>query len=212
MKIRFVTRIKLTILAILIVAAGILLFLKRDYVKGLLHRKVEKKALITILRSEDLSFLVTNRLVTQLVVQKKESNPFLGTKEGYLITKVKLYYGIDLNKLTEDSIEVTKNNIIIHMPAPEVLDFAVDLPSVRFITKKSVLMKIADKIKGNPDLRKELEEMLYNEAVFFFKNEKLLPSRTDIERRLQSFADLLSKKFGRKIIIKLPERKTIRGE
>ncbi|MCD6400002.1 DUF4230 domain-containing protein [candidate division WOR-3 bacterium] len=211
MKIRFVTRIKLTILVILIVATGILLFLKRDYVRGLLHRKVEKKALITILRSEDLSFLVTNRLVTQLVVQKKESNPFLGTKEGYLIAKVKLYYGVDLNKLTEDSIEVTKNNIIIHMPASEVLDFAVDLPSVRFITKKSVLMKIADKVKGNPDLRKELEEMLYNETVFFFKNEKLLPSRTEIEERLQSFADLLSKKFGRKIIIKLPERKTIRG-
>jgi len=212
MKIRFITRIKLTIVVILIVAAGILLFLKRDYVRGLLHRKVEKKALITILRSENLSFLVTNRLITQLVVQKKESNPFLGTKEGYLIAKVKLYYGVDLNKLTEDSIEVTKNTLIIHMPAPEVLDFTVDLPSVRFITKTSVLMKIADKVKGNPDLRKELEEMLYNEAVFFFKNEGLLPSKKDIEGRLQSFANLLSKKFGRRIIIELPERKIIKDD
>lgn len=59
---------------------------------------LENRAL-EVLRREPLRFLVTDRLAAQIVVESGTNSLVLGRREGYLIAKVSLYYGVDLGKL-----------------------------------------------------------------------------------------------------------------
>ncbi|MBP1738410.1 MAG: hypothetical protein H6Q48_703, partial [Deltaproteobacteria bacterium] len=83
--------------------------------------RVEKQTL-TILKSEAMAFLVTDRIATQLVVSVSENNVLLGQREGYLIGTTRLYYGIDMKELTKDSITLRNNQIFVTLPPTKELD------------------------------------------------------------------------------------------
>jgi len=148
-------------------------------------RHVERNAL-SILRREGLHFLVTDRIATQIVVECKESNLLLGKKEGYLIAKVKLLYGIDLSKITTEDVVRKNGTLIVKLPNPEVLDFVVDIESLRFISKRSGLMVIVDWIRG-ADERRALLRQLQSAALQFVRSEDLIPSKETIAERLTKY-------------------------
>lgn len=179
--------IKWILFLLLLILIVVLLIVYRGTIVAIIKPEKIQRTTITVLKNEKMAFLVTNRLVTQVVVEEKKVLPGIGTRSGYLIGTVKVYYGIDLSRLTPESIEVKPQKVIVHLPSPSVLDYSVDLSSLRFFTRETGMMKVASMFMKNEDLRKELEERFYKEAIFFFKTNGLLPDIETIQSRLENF-------------------------
>jgi hypothetical protein len=125
--------------------------------------KPKTKEVIEVIRSEDLSFPVMDRLVTKVVVESAEDNVLLGRREGYLIATVRQYYRIDLNSLSEDAVQKTDGTIYVTLREPKELDFSVDLDSARFLSKRSGLIVPRDFL-GDLNFQQELEPQLHHPA------------------------------------------------
>jgi hypothetical protein len=156
--------------------------------------RVEKQTL-TILQSEAMAFLVTDRIATQIVVSVSENNVLLGQRGGYLIGTARLYYGIDMKELTKDSITLRNNQIFVTLPPTKELDFAVDLESLHFISKMSGTVALVDWLKGK-DMYAELRAQFKPKALEFMKQNGMIPDRQRILARLSSMSALLAEHIG----------------
>jgi hypothetical protein len=159
--------------------------------------RVEKQTL-TILQSEAMAFLVTDKIASQIVVSVSESNILLGQREGHLIGTAKLYYGIDVKELTKDSIQLRGNQIVILLPPAKELDFAVDLESLQFISKMSGTVALVDWLKGK-DMYAELRAQFKPKAMEFMKQNGMIPDRQKILSRLNSMSLVLTENIGLKV-------------
>ena len=160
--------------------------------------RVEKQTL-TILQSEAMAFLVTDRIASQIVVSVSESNILLGQRDGYLIGTAKLYYGINVKELTKDSIRLRDDQIVITLPPAKELDFAVDLESLQFISKMSGTVALADWLRGK-DLYAELRAQFKPKAIGFMRQNGMIPDRQKILARLNSMCLVLTENLGLKVV------------
>ena len=156
--------------------------------------RFEKKTL-ELLSREELAFLVTDRLVSQIIVESNESSLLLGKREGYLIAKARLYYGINLAELDKNALTREDGVLVITLPEPKELDFAVDIESMKCVSKRSSLM-IARDFLLNKDLEAELKGQFKQAAYDHFEGEKLIPTRSSIVKRLNDFAADFSRSVG----------------
>lgn len=156
---------------------------------------------LKVLRSQQLAFFATDRIVTQVVVEKREDHPLLGTSECFLVGVVRYYHGLDLAKLSREAVKRDGDAVIVHVPEPKELDFGVDLESVRVISKRSGLIVIRDWASGR-DHRRELRKDFAQAARAFLRREGLVPKRAEIIRRLNSYAPVLSAKLGAKVVFR----------
>lgn len=160
--------------------------------------RVEKQTL-TLLQSEAMAFLITDRIASQIVVSVSESNILLGQREGYLIGTARLYYGIDMKELTKDSIQLRDQQIFVTLPPAKELDFAVDLESLQFISKVSGTVALVDWLQGK-DMYAELRAQFKPKAIEFMKQSNMIPDRQKILGRLNSMSSLLTEQIGLKVI------------
>jgi len=159
--------------------------------------RVEKQTL-TLLQSEAMAFLVTDRIASQIVVSVSESNILLGQREGYLIGTASLYYGMDMKELTKDSIQLRDHQILVTLPPAKELDFAVDLESLQFISKVSGTVALVDWLKGK-DMHAELRAQFKPKAIEYMKKNGMIPDRQKILSRLNSMSALLTEQIGLKV-------------
>jgi len=159
--------------------------------------RVEKQTL-TILQSDAMAFLVTDRIASQIVVSVSESNILLGQREGYLIGTAKLYYGIDMKELIKDSIRLRDHQVVVTLPPAKELDFAVDLESLQFISKMSGTVALVDWLKGK-DMYAELRAQFKPKAIEFMKQNGMIPDRQKIIGRLNSMSVVLTEDLGLKV-------------
>ena len=159
--------------------------------------RVEKQTL-TILKSEAMAFLVTDRIASQIVVSVSENNVLLGQREGYLIGTARLFYGIDMKELTKDSITLRNNQIFVTLPPTKELDFAVDLESLHFISKMSGTVALVDWLKGK-DMYAELRAQFKPKALEFMKQNGMIPDRQRILARLTSMSSVFTENLGLKV-------------
>jgi len=160
-----------------------------------LNRPERQKSVLQVIRSEDLSFLVSEKIVTQVVVEQEQSSLLWGRRDGYLIATATLYYGIDLSQLDERSVEQTPQGVVVRLPRPSLLDVAVD-PDYEFFSKKSGLVALRDWMAG-ADLERTLRMRVQDEAEAFAAGHDLLPDDRRMLERLNRFADSLAVKLGR---------------
>lgn len=163
--------------------------------------KVSVQKTLEVLRRQQLAFLVTDRIVTQVLVEKRENSFWLGQSECFLIGVVRCYYGVDLSKLSGDALQRQGDAIVVTVPQPRELDLGVDLESVRVVSKRSGLIVIRDWVAGR-DHRRELRGEFARTARIFLRRQNLIPSRETLVRRLQSYAPALSAKTGVKIVFR----------
>lgn len=156
------------------------------------------KVTAQMLHSEDLMFLVTNRIVTQVMVEQNQDSIWAGKRDGVLIAQVRLYYGVDLNKITDADIHDQAGQVVITLPAPQILDFAID-PNYKVITKRSGMQVALDWVYGQ-NLEAELRSHIQEQALEFAKFNGLLPTPAQVIRRLNQTADLLSAKVNKPVI------------
>jgi len=159
--------------------------------------RVEKQTL-TLLQSEAMAFLVTDRIASQIVVSVSENNILLGQREGYLIGTASLYYGMDMKELTKDSIQLRDHEVLVTLPPAKELDFAVDLESLQFISKVSGTVALVDWLKGK-DMHAELRAQFKPKAIEYMKKNGMIPDRQKILSRLNSMSALLTEQIGLKV-------------
>jgi len=194
---------RLLLRLILAVSVVVLLALAFSQIGGAVRRLFAgnhaEQATLTLLRSEELTFLVTDRLVSQIAVQITDSSPLLGQREGVLIATVRMYYGLDLRKLSAaDITRAGRNKLVVRLPDPEMLDFSVDPASFQYISKRSGLNVIGDYVM-NKDIEAELRLKLQPHAARFFADQRLLPTRTKIVQRLQNYLAPLARELNTQV-------------
>jgi hypothetical protein len=163
-------------------------------------RSVQTRAL-EILRREQLRFLVTDRVVAQVVVESDGNSLGLGKREGYLIAKVALYFGVDFGKLPKGNVVRDGMKVVVTIPEPEELDFSVDLDSMRYLTKRSGLQVATDWLLDR-DQKAELRSQLKEAARAYLRDEQLLPTRGEIVGRLNEFGGLVGGRLGVEVVFR----------
>ncbi len=170
-------------------------------VKSLVAWPEVQRQTLEVLQREQLSFLVTDRIVTQTVVESEENNLLLGKREGYMIAKVTLYYGVDLSKITANDISREDRRIFITIPQPEELTFSVDLDTVRYFTKRSGLQVLTDWATDR-DQKAELRSLFKGATYHFLRQEDLLPQREDIVSRLNHSSGIFKESLGLEVVFR----------
>ncbi len=150
-------------------------------------RTVDVKLALSILKSEEMNFLVTRRLASTVVLEKRENDFLLGSRHGLLIADVELLCGFDLNKLAAASLRADGDTVTVTLPEPEILRTVVDMNSMRYFTKQSALSMLSDKLTDK-DLRDELRKEFALAARDRFRKKELLPSRKELKKSLETWA------------------------
>ena len=163
-------------------------------------RHVQTRAL-EILRREQLRFLVTDRVVAQVVVEADRNSPVLGKREGYLIAKAALYFGVDLGKLSKEDVVRDGKRVVVTIPEPEELEFSVDLDSMRYLTKRSGLQAATDWLLDR-DQKAELRSQFRAAAHSYLRDEELLPTRQEIVGRLNEFRGVIGGSLGVEVLFR----------
>lgn len=161
------------------------------------YERIEK-SILTLLKSENLSFLVTNKLTTQVVVEITDNSPILGKREGILIGTVSMYYGMDLKEIEPYSVKRDNNVLAIKLPSPKELDFSVDPASFKYITKRSGLNVIADYVMSK-DIESELRTSMKKNAEKFFTEHNMFPTRKSIINQLNNYFGPFAAQFEMEI-------------
>ena len=156
--------------------------------------RIEKRAL-TVMRSDTIKFLVTDRIEAQVAVDIDDASLLLGRRRGWLLADVTLYYGMDLNEINERSMQRVGDTLVIVLPEPRELDFAVDLQSLRYMTSRSGTAVIADWLGGR-DFHDELRGVFNEQARNYLQDRRLIPDRDAIVKRLQTAAAWASEQLG----------------
>jgi len=154
-----------------------------------------ERRILDILRREDLRFLVTDRIAAQVVAESDRNSPLLGRREGQLVARTTMHYGVDLAKLAEKDVSRDGPAVVVAVPEPEELDFAVDLNSMRYSTRRSGLHVAADWILDR-DQRAELRARFHDAARAYLREERLLPARDEIVARLNAAAGAIARTLG----------------
>ncbi len=195
------TLIKLGLLAVLLAASGYIsvrMFGHRDDSPGMFGTTVNEKATLTVLKSEAMSFLVTRRTTTQLVVEHDESSIFGGWDGVYWVT-VRWNWGVDLSKLTEKDLRREGDKIVCRLPEPELLEFTPLLDTEGFYSRSSLLPKIKELFHGGQQ-RATLRALLMQKAMKFADDEHLRPTRRQIADQLNGNSSFIKKAAGADVV------------
>lgn len=165
---------------------------------NLLGTQRQQTSIMSVLHSDELMFLVTDRVVTRIDVELNESAPWAGGRQGVLLATVKLYYGIDLEKVTDKSVTEEKDRIIVRVPYPRLLDYSMDQDSTKFFDKRTGVWALADWY-NNRDIEKELRANVKHSALQFAEKEGIAPKNEKVLERLNRFANRISPEVGKKV-------------
>ncbi|HAU36486.1 MAG TPA: hypothetical protein DCX07_02060, partial [Phycisphaerales bacterium] len=146
--------------------------------------RIDEKATLSVLQSEELAFLVTRRAVTQVVLEHRESDLW-GEWHGVLWASVSWRWGVDMRKIAPADLSRQGDTLVVRLPEPELLDFAMEPGSVGFISKSTAAPKLLDFARGGWQ-RSVLEAQLRRRALEFAAAHHLLPSRREIVAQLNA--------------------------
>lgn len=153
---------------------------------------------ISLLRSEMMSFLVTRRTITQVVVEHEESD-WLGEWRGVLWVKVVLRWGVDLGSLTPQDITRRDDAWVVRLPEPQMLDFGIVPGSSGCMTKATAAPKLLDFLKGGTH-RQFLEAQVNQQAMSMAAEAGMLPSRAEIVNQLNEAAGVIFQATATKVV------------
>ena len=160
-------------------------------------RQVDERVTLSVLQSQELAFLVTRRTVTQIVIEHAESDLW-GEWRGVLWANVAWTWGVDMTKVTAQDLSRDGDSLVVRLPEPELLAFAIEPGSLGFLSKSTALPKLIDFSRGGWQ-RSILEGQVHERAMEFAQANGLLPTRQEIAAQLNHSAALLEAAVGTKI-------------
>ena len=155
------------------------------YLYSICHAKTETASVMSLLRSEPMAFLVTRRIVTQIVVHES-SVEWYSQSRAILWATVNLHYGCNLDELKPDDLRRTsEGNWLVRLPQPRLLDFNIE--SLDSISKDTFFAKAEDILFATRNHR--MMERLRSDTLKFAEQHSLLPTRdemvSDLNRLLE---------------------------
>jgi hypothetical protein len=154
-----------------------------------------KRAALELLTREHALFLVSERRDAQVSVTEKTGNAWLGRRDGFMTAPLRIHYGIDLDRLTEQDLAVESGRLVVKVPDPTVLDVSVELPAIHRQTHRSGLNVLADGLRGR-NQEEELRAALWARACEYSRDPARLPSRESLVQRLNARAEPTARKLG----------------
>jgi hypothetical protein len=166
---------------------------------------------LTILKSENLDFLVRRRQVTQVVLIRTSDSswwdwvPYVAPirealkEDGVLTANVSVYYGFDLNKLNEALDANAKEGITITLPEPEVLDFAVDLDSLKFRSLKTGMITRIGNVFRDETPKDKLQKDVKSAVEEFVSTPGAMPSKSEMLKEMGGLERMLSDAYNVKL-------------
>ena len=142
---------------------------------------------VEVLRSLPRAFLVLQSQREVAVASTDSGNFLLGPRLGHATASRKTYFGVDMERVTPEDIEVTGNRVSIQLPTPTILDSALDYASVRMITKRSGFMFLRDLATGK-SIEQELLGLLSMTTPEY--------TGEDIKAQRLNFVDRLNRQVG----------------
>ena len=161
---------------------------------GLTQKTIDEKVTLSVLRSEAMTFLVTRRTTTQIVVEYSESD-LLGEWQGVLWATVTWTWGADLSKLTEKDVRRAGEAVYVRLPEPEMLGLGIEPGSEHFFSKGTFVPKAMELFSTGRQQAK-LQGQIKDHALGFARDQKLCPSREEMVRQLNAAAEALKKAAG----------------
>lgn len=162
---------------------------------GILPKPViSEKATLSVLRSEAMTFLVTRRTVTQIVVERNESD-WAGQWQGVLWATINWTWGADMTKLTEKDLRRQGDAIYCRLPEPELLEFGIVPGSENFISKSTAFPKMQEFFQTGQQQRK-LQDSIPAAAKRFAQEQKLCPTRQEMVRQLNETTAAIKQATG----------------
>lgn len=159
---------------------------------------------LTILKSENLDFLVRRRQVTQVVLIRTADStwldwvPYVGPiretlkDDGVLTANVRVYYGFDMKKLSVEKTKHGDGTITITLPEPEVLDFAVDFSSMKFRALKTGIVTRIGNVFRDETLKDKLQKEIKSAVDDFVSTPGAMPAKDEMLREMGGFERILS--------------------
>lgn len=139
---------------------------------------------ISVLRDLPKSFLVMESSEQLAVATINSGGWLLGPRIGQVVAKRNSYWGIDLTQIKPEQIEVDGTRVRVPLPAPSLLDVAVDLSTLQFFTKRSGLQLLGDLSMGR-SLENDLMALVYRNQPE--------PTTDEIESRRREFVARLNR-------------------
>ena len=146
--------------------------------------RVTRNMTISILRNLPKSFLVLETTEQLAVATINSGGWILGPRIGQVVAKRNSYWGIDLTQIKPEQIEVDGTRVRVPLPAPSLLDVAVDLSTLHFFTKRSGLQLLGDLAMGR-SLENDLMALVYRNQPE--------PATDEIESRRREFVARLNR-------------------
>jgi len=189
---RYSTIVTLILIILILIIIALVWFITKP-------KATKISSTLEVLHSEQLTFLVTEKIVTQVVVNIDKSHWLTGVDKALVYTTVTMYYGVDLEKITESNLNQVDDTVYITLPEPELLDISVDLSNMQMFETRSGLVRIGDFITGNNNSL-ELIGNFETSARNFAKENGLIPSREKIIMQLNNFSTIFITQTGLIII------------
>jgi|GEM_PF-2631613 len=175
---------------------------------------VPPERVLTILKSENLDFLVRRRQVTQVVLIRTADSslwdwvPYVADvreamkEDGVLTANVRVYYGFDMKKLTADSTQSAGDEVSIVLPDPEVLDFAVDLDSLKFMPLKTGVITRVGNVFRDETLKDKLQKEIKKSIEQFVSTPGAMPTKDEMLKEMIGFERILTDAYKVKVSFK----------
>jgi hypothetical protein len=162
--------------------------------------QITSSSVMDLLKSEPVKKLILNESTIRVAGNLKDlavksgddsvmsgvRDFILGEKQLFFMINVKYSYGIDLEKITSDSVRVDGQTITVILPEPEVLENKPDYNTLDRISKTPVLRAIWDNVSGR-DITLELVTAIQNDAGKFAQQNGMNLSKEECIKYLEAF-------------------------
>jgi len=166
-------------------------------VADVLAVKRSDQAVIQVLRSEELAFLVTDRIVTRIDVEMNERSIWAGGRRGFLLATARVYAGVDLKAIKDSDVREEKDVVYVTIPRPSILDISID-SDWRFMDSKTNTWALVDWMTGR-DVEAEMRSQLRRRTQEFVLVNKMLPEPQRVLQRLNGYAAVLTNRVGKRV-------------
>jgi len=156
--------------------------------------RIDEKATLSVLKSEAMTFLVTRRTTTQVVVEYSESG-WTGSWDGVLWVTVNWCWGVDMSTLSLKDLRREGDAIYCRIGEPRLLQMGIVPGSEKYFSRATFFPKLNELFDSGSQHRK-LQEQIQEQAAKFAKVQGLQPTRDEIVHQLNLATADLKKTAG----------------
>lgn len=147
------------------------------------------KRVVSVLQEEHLRDYVCRKVTSTVVLRKEDGSSYWGRHYVLVMAEVTVDYGFNLNKITDDDIDVDRDAVNVKLGDPEIIRISVNSESLRSYNDGKI--SYLNNRHNKDDILQEIREGVPE----YFVSHGLLPSRDVLLEKLQRQLKLINFNF-----------------